>query len=538
MTGPPSATASNRLLECGAALVANRLDVAERLLREQLRDDPFDVAAIRMMAELAARLGRMTDSENLLRRAVELAPAFMAARANLALILNRTGRHADALVMVEEILAAEPDDLGHLNLKASILGRLGRFDEAIALYRGVLKRAPKQPRLLLTLGTLLKTIGNLDESIAAYRTAIAYRPSLGEAWWSLANLKTFRFSNDDVANMRAALATPDLAPEDRVHLDFALGKAMHDARDHATAFAHYASANRLRLESQPYQAAEVTRLVDRSIAVTLPELFEAPGGATDPDPIVILGMPRAGSTLVEQILSSHPQVEGTGELSDLPAVARSAESYPRMLASLTPAQRGALGAEYLRRASVQRQTNRPRFTDKLPNNWQFVPFILSVLPRATIIDIRRHPIACCFANYRQHFARGQAFTYDLADLGRYYSDYVRLMAHIDQVAPGRVHRVIYEELVEDTETQVRGLLAACRLPFDAACLAFHETERAVRTPSSEQVRQPIYRDALAEWHDYRPYLDELVEALGPVIDTYPRAPGAFPRAPEAFVPRS
>ena len=531
MTTPASAIASNRLLECGAALSANRLDVAERLLREQLRDDPFDVAAIRMMAELAARLGRMTDSENLLRRAVELAPDFTAARANLALVLNRTGRHADALAMVDELLGAEPDDLGHLNLKGSILGRLGRFEEAIAIYRGVLHRAPRQPRLLLTLGTMLKTIGEVDESITAYRAAIALQPTLGEAWWSLANLKTFRFDAADVEAMRAAIDRPDLSPEDRVHLDFALGKAMHDKRNHGAAFAHYSDANRLRLESQPYRAAEVTRLVDRSITIATLELIAASGGASDPDPIFILGMPRAGSTLVEQILSSHPLVEGTGELPDLPAVARSAGPYPAVLASLTPAQRGELGAEYLRRAAVQRQTVRPRFTDKLPNNWQYVPFILAVLPRATIIDIRRHPIACCLANYRQHFARGQAFTYDLSDLGHYYSDYVRLMAHVDRIAPGRVHRVIYEDLVDDSETQIRALLAACDLPFDPACLTFHETQRAVRTPSSEQVRQPIYRDALAEWHGYRPFLDELVEALGPVVD-------AYPLAPEAFAPRS
>ena len=527
MSRSPPVPASSRLLNAGAALVDNRLDIAERLLRAHLKDDPFDVAAIRMMAELAARLGRMTDAENLLLRAIELAPGFTAARANLALVLNRTGRHVEALAMVEAILAADPDDLGNRNLKASILGRLGRFDEAIAIYRAVLERAPRQPRLLLTLGTMLKTIGKLDQSIAGYRAAIAHQPSLGEAWWSLANLKTFRFSKNDVATMRAALATPDLPPEDRVHLDFALGKAMHDASDHAAAFAHYAAANRLRLESQPYNAAEVSRLVDRSIAVTTRELFETPGGANDPDPIFIVGMPRAGSTLVEQILSSHPLVEGTGELPDLPAVARSAGSYPRIFASLTLAQRGDLGAEYLHRASVQRQTDRPRFTDKLPNNWQFVPFILSVLPRATIIDIRRHPIACCLANYRQHFARGQAFTYDLADLGQYYSDYVRLMTHVDRVAPGRVHRIFYEQLVDDTETQVRELLEACRLPFDAACLAFHQTERAVRTPSSEQVRQPIYRDALDEWRAYEPWLDELIAALGPVTASYSAALATF-----------
>jgi tetratricopeptide (TPR) repeat protein len=517
-----------RLLEAGAALVDDRLDVAERLLRAHLKDDPFDVAAIRMMAELAARVGRLGDSEALLRRAVELAPDFIPARANLALVLNRSGRHAEALELVEPLLAREPVELAHLNLKASILGRLGQFEEAIATYRRVLAQAPAQPRLHLSIGTMLKTIGRIDEAISSYRAGIALQPGLGELWWSLANLKTYRFTADDVAAMRAALADPAIGPEDRVHLDFALGKAMHDAKQHAAAFSHYQAANALRLTSQPHRAADVTKLVVRSIALLAPDLFAPEAGGSDAnDPIFILGMPRAGSTLVEQILSSHPLVEGTGELPDLPAVARAAGKYPAFLPDLTRDQRAELGADYLARAAVQRQSGRPRFIDKLPNNWQFVPLILAILPRATVIDIRRHPLACCLANYRQHFARGQSFTYDLADMGRYYADYVRLMARIDHVAPGRVHRVIYERLVDEPEAQIRALLEACRLPFDPACLAFHKTERAIRTPSSEQVRQPIYRDALDEWRAYEPWLGPLVEALGPVTDAYPDSPRDF-----------
>ena len=520
----------DRLLEAGAALVDNRLDVAERLLRDHLKADPFDVRAIRMMAELAARLGRMKDSEHLLHRALEIDPGFTAARANLALILNRTGRYAEALDLLDLIFQEEPNNLSHMNLKAAILGRLGRFDEAIALYRDVLALAPKQPKLQLSLGTMLKTIGRLDEAIAAYRAAIALQPTLGEVWWSLANLKTVRFDDADVAAMQAALADPAIGPEDRLHLDFALGKAMHDVRDYKAAFAHYRAGNALRLETQPYRAADVTRLVDRTIAATAePALFErSRGGCDAPDPIFILGMPRAGSTLVEQILSSHPMVEGTGELPDLPAIARSLDPYPASLAALTPDQRRAAGEEYLRRAATQRQTERPRFIDKLPNNWQFVPFILQALPNATIIDIRRHPIACCMANYRQHFARGQNFAYDLADLGHYYTDYVRLMAHVDAVAPGRVHRVIYEQLVDDPEMEIRGLLVACTLPFDPDCLAFHQTDRAIRTPSSEQVRRPIYRDAVDEWRHYEPWIGELITLLAPVAPLSVASYATFP----------
>ena len=523
----PSRPYSPRLIEAAAALSDQRLDVAERLLRAYLKEQPEDPAAIRMMAELAARVGRMVDAENLLRRALELAPGFTAARANLALVLSRTGRHSDALVMTDELLDVEPDDIGHLNLKASILGRLGRFEEAIGLYRRVLDVAPQQPRVLLSVGTMLKTIGRQDEAIAAYREGIALQPTLGDLWWSLANLKTVRFDEADIAAMRAALADPALGPEDRVHLDFALGKAMHDAKQYDAAFAHYKAGNRLRRSAQPYRGADTKQLVDRSIALVRPALINAPGGVPGCDPIFILGMPRAGSTLVEQILSSHPLVEGTGELPDLPALARSLGPYPAMLATLEPEQRATVGAAYLARAAAQRQTDRPHFIDKLPNNWMFVPLILSILPGATIIDVRRHPVGCCVANYRQHFARGQGFAYDLADLGHYYSDYVRLMAHVDAVAPGRVHRVIYERLVDDSETEIRALLDACGLAFDPACLQHHRTERAIRTPSSEQVRQPIYRDALDEWRHYEPWLGELVAALGPVTAAYPETPRDF-----------
>ena len=522
------ASYSPRMIEAGAALVDNRLDVAERLLRAQLKDDPFDAAAIRMMAELAARLGRMGDAENLLRRAVEIAPEFTAARNNLALVLNRTGRYAEALAELDTIFAQEPNEIGHRNLKASILGRLGRFEEAIELYRGVLAEVPRQPRLWLSLGTMLKTIGRLDEAIAAYREAIARQPTLGEAWWSLANLKTVRFNAADIAAMEGALAAPESDDEDRLHIDFALGKAMHDAKRFETAFGHYRAANALRLKRDPHRRRDITGIVDRSIEVVTADLFgPRRGGAAARDPIFVLGMPRAGSTLVEQILSSHHAIEGTGELPDLPAIARSIESYPAALPGLSAEDRTRMGEAYLDRAASQRQTDRPRFVDKLPNNWLFVPFILAALPNATIIDIRRHPVGCCLANYRQHFARGQAFAYDLIDLGTYYTDYVRLMAHVDAVAPGRVHRVIYEQLVDDTEGEVRRMLAACGLPFDPACLAFHQTERAIRTPSSEQVRQPIYRDAVEEWRHYEPWIGELEALLAPITAAYPAVPATF-----------
>lgn len=510
------------------ALNENRLDVAERLLKPHLKEDPFDAAAIRMLAELAGRIGRWRDAENLLRRAIEIAPGFTAARANLALVLGRTGRPAEALDLLEDIFADDPEEFGVWNLKAATLGKLGDFSEAIGLYEGVIEKTPNQPRVWLSYGHMLKTVGRQAEGIAAYRNALAVAPTLGEAWWSLANLKTVKFDQSDVAAMEEGLKSPGLSGQDRLHLDFALGKAMHDAGRPDEAFAHYSRANALRLKSQPYDAAKVTRTVDLCIEkFTAAAFAERDGGSEAPDPIFILGLPRAGSTLVEQILSSHSLVEGTAELPDIPALVLKLGSYPGAVLKLDRAAREELGREYLKRAGVQRRTQRPFFIDKMPNNWLYVPFIQLILPKAKIIDARRHPLACCFSNFRQHFARGQPFAYDLDDLGRYYRDYVRLMAHIDAVLPGRVHRVIYERMVDDTETEVRRLLDYCGLEFEPEVLEFYKTERAVRTASSEQVRRPIYRDATEEWQRYETHLEPLKKALGEVLAAYPQAPASF-----------
>ena len=509
------------------ALNENRLDIAERLLKPHLKEDPFDVAAIRMLAELAARIGRWRDAENLLRRAVELAPGWTAAKANLALVLGRIGRPDEALELLDDVFAAEPDDIGHWNLKAATLGRVGDFDEAIRVYEEVLANAPAQPRVWVSYGHMLKTVGRQADGIAAYRKAIQLKPTLGEAWWSLANLKTVKFDESDIGAMQQALDDPNLSEHDRFHLDFALGKAMHDVGKAEDAFRHYSSANALRLKSQPYRPGEITRSVDRAIELFTADAFaQRLGGCDARDPIFIVGLPRAGSTLIEQILSSHSLVEGTSELPDIPILALKLGTYPKAILDATQEQRRALGEEYLKRAAVQRRTDRPFFIDKLPNNWLYVPLIQLVLPNAKIIDARRHPLGCCLSNFRQHFARGQAFTYDLEHLGRYYADYVRLMAHVDRVLPGRVHRIIYERIVEDTEAEIRALLDYCGLDFEPGCLEFYKTERAVRTPSSEQVRRPIYRDATEEWLAYEPHLARLKDALGAVLESYPEPPAS------------
>ncbi len=510
-----------RLVEAALALHDNRLSEAEPLLRGALHDDPFDVRAIRMFAELAGRIGRMADAEHLLRRAIELAPGFTAARANLALVLYRTNRPAEALAELARVASEDPDNPGHANLQAAAFGRIGAFEEALGLYEQVLRDASGQPRVWMSYGHMLKTVGRQQDGVAAYRRAIALEPGLGEAWWSLANLKTVRFSEDDLAAMRAALADPKLVDEDRWHLDFALGKALEDRGEAEAAFAHYAAGNARRRKRIPYRADETQATVDAMIAVASPALLAgAAGGSPAPDPIFVLGMPRAGSTLIEQILASHSQVEGTSELADIALIARSLGDYPAALAGLTPERRRELGEDYLARAAIQRHTTRPFFVDKMPNNWLHVPLIRLILPNAKIIDARRHPLACGFSNFKQHFARGQGFSYDLADMGRYYRDYVRLMDHIDQAAQGTVHRVFYERMVDDTEAEVRALLAFCGLPFEVACLAFHQTERAVRTASSEQVRRPIFRDGTEAWRPFEPWLDPLKQALGPALEAY------------------
>jgi hypothetical protein len=352
-------------------------------------------------------------------------------------------------------------------------------------------------------------------------------PGLGEGWWSLANLKTVRLEAADIVEMGRQLDGAGGSDEDRLHLNYALGKALEDAGEPEAAFARYAEGARIRRAQVGYDAAAVSAQVARAKAVFTPEFFaeRAGQGCAAPDPIFIVGLPRSGSTLIEQILASHSAVEGTMELPEIAAISRLVAErggdYPEGLARLPAGELARLGEIFLERTRVQRKAGRPFFIDKMPNNWAHVGLIHAILPNARIIDARRHPMAAGFSAFKQHFARGQHFSYGLADLGRYWRDYAELMDHVDAVLPGRVHRVFYERLVEDTEGQVRRLLAYCGLPFQDACLRFYETERAVRTASSEQVRRPIYREGLDQWRRFEPWLGPLAEALGDAVDNYP-----------------
>lgn len=521
------------MIAIAEAMMANDLPGAEAGLRHRLSRQPTDVAAIRMMAELAGRLGRYRDSENLLRRAIELAPSFTAAQANLATVLYKQNRYGEAGEVLEQVLAQDPANASSRNLLAATLGRIGDYDEALVIYGELTGTFPDHAKLWMSYGHLLKTVGRLEDSIAAYRRALAVEPHLGEVWWSLANLKTVEFSDADIAAMGAALEA-DVSAEDAFHLHFALGKAWGDRRSTATSFRHYASGNDLRSRELAYDPETTTRQVDRTIEVLTPAFLAQRLGVGDPapDPIFILGLPRAGSTLLEQILASHSAVEGTMELPDIPAIAmREAKAaggdprdWPGAVAEMAPQRLAELGAEFLERTRVQRKTDKPFYIDKLPNNWGYAGLIHLMLPNAKIIDARRHPLDCCFSNFRQHFAKGQAFSYSLDHIGRYYADYVRAMDHYDRVLPGRIHRVIHERLLDDPEGEVRAMLGYLGLPFEVACMEFHSNPRAVRTASSEQVRRPINRDGMGQWEPFAEWLGPLRAALGDLVETYADRP--------------
>ncbi len=530
-----SAVNDPQLMEAAVALCDNKLAVAERLLKDFLKAHPTDVGAIRMLAELATRLGRYEDAENLLSRCLELMPSFNAARHNYAIVLYRQNKAEQTIDQLGRLLETDPRNVTYRNLQAATHVRVGDYDKAIETYAEVLKDYPQHALGWMSYGHALKTIGRQADSIEAYRKSIKLKPNLGEAYWSLANLKTFRFNDDDVKQIRTQLETSGLGNEDEFHLHFTLGKVLEDIKDYAQSFEQYALGNQKRRTEIDYKAEEASAHVQRSQKLFTKTFFEnrRGQGSQAPDPIFIVGLPRSGSTLVEQILSSHSQVEGTMELPDIIAMSRriggrkkrgEETNYPEALADLTPEQLQALGEEFLNRTRIQRREGKAFFIDKMPNNFLHTGFIHLILPNAKIIDARRHPMGCCFSGFKQHFARGQNFSYSLEDIGRYYHDYVALMAHYDAVLPGHVHRVIYEQMVSDTEAEIRKLLQHCGLEFEEQCLRYHENNRAVRTASSEQVRKPIFKDGVDQWQNYAPWLEPLKAVLGPVLETYPAVP--------------
>ena len=514
------------------ALLANNLPAAEAILRPLVAARPNDVSAIRMLGEVALKVARPEDAEKLFRRALALAPGFDFARFSLVTALHSQNRAGEALVELDKIGGEQDEDI--LAMRAALCSRIGRFEEAAKLYAGLAEADPDNVELWISLANVRKFAGDEQGAIVAYRRVLEVEPHNGEAWWSLADVKTLRFSDEDIAAITAALARSDLSAHDRLQLHFALGKAFEDSKDDEQAFSHYAQGNAIRARHYRYDPSMLTELVAKiEHTVTAPLLKSREGmGSQARDPIFILGMPRAGSTLVEQILASHPQIEGTAELPDIIILARALEEaigtfseqpwvkYPGILADLPADELQRLGDLYIERTRVQRQTDRPYFTDKMPNNWLHMGLIRLILPNAKVIDIRRNPLACGFSNFKQHYARGQEFSYDLDHFGQYYRDYVRLMRHFDAVSPGYVHRVIYEDLVEDPRREVERMLEFIGVPFDEACMEFHRTKRAVRTASAEQVRQPINSRGVDQWRRFEKWLDPLKTALGPLLETW------------------
>ena len=515
------------LLAAADALNTGRLKEAETLLDAIVAEHPNDLAALRMLAELSTRLDNVDKSDKILRHCLSLCPQFTAARHNLAILLHRQMRSEEAICEVDLLIEQDGNDLAFLNLRAAILSQLGRYDEAIACYSRVLARAPNQAKVWMSYGHLLKTVGRTDECVAAYRRSTELAPSLGEAYWSLANLKTFSFSVADRERLEGLVGRLPLTDEDRFHIEFTLGKIFEDLGNYERSFSFYQSANSRRRKTLHYDPAATTRLVDQTIEIMDGQMISHGQlhGEQARDPIFVIGLPRSGSTLIEQILASHSQVEGTIELPDISHIARNlaksergkSDVYPKTITELSPNDLRSLGCQYLRTTSVHRILGRPFFVDKYPNNWLHIGLILSILPNARIIDSRRHPMGSGFSCYKQHFARGQAFSYDLSDIGHYYRDYTRLIEHVDRIAIGRIHRVEYEALVTDPESSVRSLLRYCSLPFEEACLSFHRNRRAVRTPSAEQVRQPIYFSGIDHWKHFGEWLEPLRTALGDAI---------------------
>ena len=515
------------LVEAARLLREDKLGKAESIVRELLKKFPVDVNAIRVLADIGSKMGQLEDASHLLERCLELVPDFHAARHSYALILIRRQKPEAAIHEADKLLAQEPNNPNFLILKASILVRIGDQSGALEIYEKVLKNYPNQARAQMSYGHTLKTVGRLDESIEAYKKCIRLSPEVGEAYWSLANLKTFRFSDKDIENMRRQVTTEGGDADDQSHLAFALGKALEDRGGYDESFKFYRRGNGIRrIEHRHNPKVNVMESVRQVRA--LPRAFfeqRRAWGCQAPDPIFIVGLPRAGSTLLEQILASHSQVEGTSELQDIIGISRKlggksrenpSGKYPECLAEMTPEQFRELGESYLETTRIQR-SDTPFFIDKMPNNFRHIGLIHLILPNSKIIDARRHPMGGCFSGFKQLFAHGQTFTYGLEDIGKYYRDYVRLMDHWDAVLPGRVHRVQYEEMVADTETQIRALLDYCELEFEEQCLRFYETDRAVRTPSSEQVRKPIYKEGLEQWRNFEAHLDPLKEALGPEV---------------------
>ncbi len=518
------------IVEAGGRFCDGELAAAENLLTSHVAREGRHVEALRLLGRIAQRRGATDRAEELFREVVDAAPGYADARLDYVRILIERQKYPAALEQVEHRLRTAPTDPEARFFRATILAGLGRHEEAIPIFSELLSQTPQRNHLRIVLGHSLKALGRAEEAVRAYKDATGGEADIGDAYWSLANLKTYRFSDEEVARMRGLEALSRPGVPDRAHLCFALGKALEDRGDYGGSWAFYQRGNSLVRAKSGYRPEAIDGATGRLLEVCSEEFFAARSGAgaAARDPIFIVGLPRSGSTLLEQILASHPDVDGTQELHDIPRIISEFQGqgsdgggarYPDLLPGLDPLLFERLGRRYLDETRVYRR-GRPRFIDKMPNNFRHFGLIHLMLPNATIIDIRREPMACCVSNLKQLYARGQEFCYGIEEIARYYRTYLELMRHWDRVLPGRVLRVSYEDLVEDLGASVRRILGYCGLKYDPACLAFHRSRRAVNTPSSEQVRQPLFREGISHWRHYDPWLDPLRKTLGDAIGRY------------------
>ena len=496
---------------------------AERVIRAFLKTNPSDVEGMRLLARIGIKLDVLDDAEFLLESVLAFSPGYHLARYDYVRVLLQRHRHAKALEEAKVLMQADAANRDYRTVYATACLGVANYDEAVATYRQLADETPDAADLHLSLGHALKTLGRQKDAIVAYKTAAAAQPSFGDAYWSLANLKTYRFADEDIASMQREEASGVIRTVDRYHLCFALGKALEDQGNYESSFNYYDKGNTLKKAEVHYRADIVERSARLQMSVVDARFLKSREGwgCKRSDPIFIVGLPRAGSTLIEQILASHSAVEGTMELADVPRLVQRLQGraydeeqppYPAVLRELTADQLKSFGEKYIADTKIYR-TGKSFFIDKNPNNFRHLGLIHLMLPNALIIDARRDAMACCFSNFKQLFASGQEFTYDLQDIGRYYKSYVNLMAHWDQVMPGKILRVHHEDVVLDLEGSVRRLLAFCGLAFEQQCLEFHKTERSVRTASSEQVRRPITSEGLDQWKHFEPWLEPLKAAL-------------------------
>jgi len=526
------------VVQSGSLFSDGELSAAENILRPYLVKSGDDVEALRLLARIEHRVEVLDEAELLFEAALQLAPNYLAARLDLVRVLIDRQKYLRAREELDILLRLDPGNGYYLSLYAAACVGLGKYEPAIALYRRLLAASPEAADLHVSLGHALKAVGQGKEATESYQTAAAARPSFGDAWWSLANLKTYRFSQDEIALMRAEEAAHAAKVADRYHLCFALGKAFEDRNEYAESWQFYERGNVLKRTDSRYHPEITETNTRQQIEVCTAQFFAVRVGigVPDPDPIFVVGLPRSGSTLIEQFLASHSQVEGTQELSEIQRIVLGIgntesglgdprlrtvkeNAYPGVLAELAPEDFRRLGERYITDARAYRE-HKPFFIDKMPNNFRHIGLIHLILPNAKIIDVRREPMACCFSNLKQLFARGQDFTYNIEDIARYYRTYLELMRHWEAVLPRRILRVCYEDVVEDLEGNVRRILEFCGLEFEPACLEFYRTERSVRSASSEQVRRPIFRDGLFQWRNYEPWLGPLKDSLGDALTRY------------------